>query len=513
MLLIFLSGWCECCADFYGGGCVKRYTWRLFLVFCLSGILVFLGSRDSFALDPMFELDTKVLGGKKQAGPKAGEPMPKAPAEGVSRPKLQTDQSAPGRTKRKPGVRGEISRKPSSRRKASGSVSAGQRKKARRIPRTFSGATVRPGVKRARSSKTAASGVVSQSFRMSAVKGQGIQWTRDVWDRILPQDRQESAPLVVQERNFSLSLDPERYPVLPAADGGKIVIDEARTLSPLVRTILREKDPGIRIVTGNPYDRKSFFSSVLAAAKFYSVEENFSIDFGTDPKLTVTSDYKIEKSAESLLKNDIVLVNLDGNRNGMPPPLLAFLDKEGFQVVESSPVFSEEPDGDKVLYSIEGSSQDTIVDALYSALSVRYEKNRDLLLDDGALSGVTLSVRADRYAESNNQKVVVSFSEANPVQYTLLRLLVLKGYRVVMLNPEDDFKVISEKLLPSMGVAAGYGMHPLWRQDGSPFNVSLSGFVVSEGGRSGTRKILTNVPIDPLLGELARYKGFEVIVK
>ena len=372
---------------------------------------------------------------------------------------------------------------------------------------------MQPGMKRAKSSKSLTSAAVSQSFRMPAVKGQGIQWTRDLWERILKQGRQEPAPLVVQERNFSLSLDPERYPVLPAADGGKIVIDEARTLSPLVKTILREKDPGIRIVTGNPDDRKSFFSTLLAAAKFYSVEENFSVDFGSDPKLTVKSDYKIERTSESLLKNDIVLVNLDGNRNGLPPPLLAFLDKEGFQVVESSPAFSEEPDGNKVLYSIEGSSQETIVDDLYSALSVHCEKNRDLLLDDGALSGVTLSVRADRYSERNNQKVVVSFSDANPVQYTLLRLLVLKGYRVVMLNPEDDFKEISEKLLPSMGVSAAYGMHPLWKQDGTSFNVHLSGFVVSEGGRSGPRKILTNVPIDPLVGELARYKGFDIIVK
>lgn len=498
---------------FYGGGCVKRYTWRLFLFFCCSSILVSLGSRDSFALDPMFELDTKALGGKEQSVPKAGEPVPKVPAEGISRPKPQTGQSATGSPKRKAGARGEIARTPSVRKKAFRSLSAGQRKKSRKTPRAFSDATARSGVKRTKSSQSATSGMVSQSFRMSAVKGQDIQWTRDIWDRILQQSRQETAPLVVQGRNFSLSLDPERYPVLPAADGGKIIIDEARTLSPLVKTILREKDPGIRIVTGPPRDRKSFFASLFAAARFYSVEENFSVNFGTDPKLTVTSDYKIEKTAESLLKNDIVLVNLDENRKGLPPPLLAFLDKEGFQVVESSPVSSEEPDGRKVLYRIEGSSQDTIVDDLYSALSVRYEKNRELLLDDGDLSGVTLSVRADRYSESNNQKVVVSFSEANPVQYTLLRLLVLKGYRVVMLNPEDDFKEISEKLLPSMGVAAAYGMHSLWKQDGTPFTVNLSGFLVAERGRGDTRKILTNVPIDPLVGELARYKGFDVIVK
>jgi len=346
---------------------------------------------------------------------------------------------------------------------------------------------------------------------MAAGRGGGIQWTKDVWGRIFQPVRHENGPLVVQGRNFSLSLDPERYPVLPAADGGKIVIDVGMNLSPLVKNILREKDPGIRIVTGNPDDRKIFFASLLAAAKFYSVEENFSVAFGSDPKLTVTSDFKIEKTSESLLKNDVVLVNIAGRRTGLPPPLLSFLAKEGFQVIDSASAFSEAPDGRKALYIIGGSNQDSIVDDLFSALSTPCEKNKALLLDDGTLSGVTLSVRADRYSESGNRKVVVAFTEENPVQYTLLRLLELKGYRVVMLNPEDDFREISEKVLSSLGLPAQYGIQPLWLQDETPFSVQLSGFTVVGRGRNGGRRLLTNLPIDPLVRDLARFKGFDVI--
>jgi len=301
--------------------------------------------------------------------------------------------------------------------------------------------------------------------------------------------------------------------VFPAADGGKIVIDTGMTLSPLVKTILREQDPGIRIVSEHPDNRRSFFSSLLAAARFYSVEENFSVNFGSDPKLTVTSDFKIEKTSDSLLKNDVTLVTLPGKRTSMPELLSSFLEKEGFQVIESSPSISTVPDGRKVLYSVQGSNQESIVDELFSALSVRYEKNRDLLLDDGALSGVSLSVRADRFSKSNGKKLVFSFSEENPVQYTLLRLLELKGYRVVILNPEDDFREISEKVLSSLGYPAVYGMQPLWEAAEAPFNVQLSGFVVAGNGRNGSRTFLTNVTVDPLVRELARYQGFDVIVK
>jgi len=36
-------------------------------------------------------------------------------------------------------------------------------------------------------------------------------------------------------------------------------------------------------------------ASLLAGARFYSVEENFSLDVGNDPKLTVRADFKIER--------------------------------------------------------------------------------------------------------------------------------------------------------------------------------------------------------------------------
>jgi hypothetical protein len=468
---------------------VKRYTLRLFLPFSVVFIVIAFAGSESFALNPIFELDTKALRGKEQTPQKSVTPVSEAPSAGVPNRK---SHSAAG-TKRL-------------------TVKHGPHGKTLRTSKPMARAKKPSRVKMRMPPKTASSGMVVHSFRMAAESDNVIKWTRKVWDRILQPGQHQSGPLVVQGSNYSLSLDPERYPVFPAADGGRIVIDAGMTLSPMIKTILREKDPGIRIVSENPDDRKSFFSSLLKAAKFYSVEENFSVDFGSDPKLTVSSDFKIEKTPESLMNDDVVLVNVAGNSRGMPTPLISFLDKEGFHVIGSSPAISEVPDGSKVLYRIEGSSQDSIVDDLFSALSTPCEKNKNLVLDDGELSGVTLSVRAARYSEYNNRKVVVSFSEENPVQYTLLRLLELKGYRVVMLNPEDDFREISEKVISALGLPAVYGMYPLWAPDGTPFSIQLSGFVVVSG-RNGARRFLTNVPIDPLVGDLARYKGFEVIEK
>jgi predicted nuclease with RNAse H fold len=319
------------------------------------------------------------------------------------------------------------------------------------------------------------------------------------------------APLRVEGGNFSLSLDPERYPLLPAADGGKILIDAEGALPPYVKEILREKEPGVRIVTERPANSKRFFTALLAAAGFYSVEEDFAVHLGTDPKVTVTSDFKIEKNQESLLNNDVFLLNVSEARTGLPPSLVSHMEKEGFHVIElfpSSPAGT--PAARHVLYSISSETQQGIVDAILSAFSFSAASNRDIALDDGSLSGVSLSVRADRYIETAGGNVLLSFSDANPVQYTLFKLLQLKGYQVVTIHPTDDFRKVSEKVLSALKISASFGIHHLGDPRGTPVDVQLSGFVAR--GTNGNT-ILTNVGVDSLVREIAGFKGYSVIDK
>lgn len=340
-----------------------------------------------------------------------------------------------------------------------------------------------------------------------------IRRAREVWDRLLISGGTERFPLSLEGGNFSLTLDPEKYPVFPAADGGRIILDLQKTLPPLVKAIIVEKDPRVRIVTGGQSDRRAVFRSLFAAAGFYSVEEGFSFSFGTDPKVTVTSDFKVEKNADSLPASDVFLVNVTERRMGMPTSLASFLEKEGFHLVDfSPPPASVAVDGSRVLLSITDGSRKGIADALLEALSVNVQRDRDIELDDGSRSGVTLTVRADRYHEANGRKIVFSFAEADPVQFTLLKLLEIRGYRVVMLHPDDDFRAISRKILSAFRVSASYGNHHLWNPLESSFDLQISGFML-RGGCGGETVLLTNVPLDPLSRDLAGFKGYEVIEK
>jgi hypothetical protein len=341
-----------------------------------------------------------------------------------------------------------------------------------------------------------------------------IQLSRTAWSRIVPDGAMQQTPLRVEGGNFSLSLDPERYPLFPAADGGKILVDTEGTLPPFVKEILREKEPTVRIVSETPSNRKRFFSALLAAAHFYSVEENFAVHFGTDPKVTVTSDFKIEKNQESLLKNDVILLSIAETRMEMPHSLTSQLEKEGFHVVELSP---RPPDNlsvaRHVLYNVTAETQQGVTDAILSAFSFSAVSDRSIELDDGALSGVRLSVRADRYLEAAGRKVILSFSEVNPVQYTLLKLLQLKGYQVVTIHPADDFRKVSEKVLSALKIPASFGMHHLGDSQDSSVDIQLSGFVIRGIAGMEGNAFLTNVAVDTLTREIAGIKGYTVIDK
>jgi hypothetical protein len=176
---------------------------------------------------------------------------------------------------------------------------------------------------------------------------------RVFWGRIVPQEQDKNEPVEVAGRNFSLSLDPSRFPILPTVDGGQILLDVHDSLPLHVKALIRDEEPKVRIVSQNPSRRKEFIRELISVADFYSVEEDFTVEYGVDPELTVVYDYKIEPTSDSPLRNETFLLNIDGNRSPMPETLKHFLLRDGFHVLESSRSSRvTDPVGEKVLYSI-----------------------------------------------------------------------------------------------------------------------------------------------------------------
>jgi hypothetical protein len=233
------------------------------------------------------------------------------------------------------------------------------------------------------------------------------------------------------------------------------------------------------------------------------------MEFGVDPKLTVKADFKIEKTAESLIKQDVVLVN--SGRTSLPPLLGEFLKKEGFSLYE--PFASLKPfaqHDSRTIHHISAKKQPEIIDSILSAFSVASEHDRrvDMFADDN--NGISLSVKAERYFERSGRRYVVTSFDGDPINYTLFRILETRGYNVVILDPTDDFRKISEKIISRMKIKGAYAQHSLLEDGSAGYSLLMSGFKLDDALLPGGGIILTDRAMDRIVRDLLTENGFNI---
>lgn len=334
----------------------------------------------------------------------------------------------------------------------------------------------------------------------------------EIWNSIVPPKNEQLKPLALQTSTFSLTLDPERYPMFARMDGGRIVLDQNGSIPPLVKSLIEDKDTSVRIVTESPSGNRYFMAALLENAGFYSVEENFTMEFGVDPKLTVQADFKVEKTPESLIKQDVVLVN--SGRTSLPPSLGVFLKKEGFSLYE--PFASLKPFAQRdsrTIHSVSAKNQPETIDAILSAFSVSPVRDRRVDVFSADNNGISLSVKAERYFERGGQRFVVTSFDGDPVNYTLFRILETKGYSVVILEAQDDFRRISEKLISRMKIKGAFAQHNLVHDGSAGYSLSMSGFKLDDAQLPGGGIFLTDRVMDRIVRDLFTENGFTLTTK
>lgn len=358
----------------------------------------------------------------------------------------------------------------------------------------------------------------SQTFRLeSPVVALSEQETvtrlKEAWDNIVPSNNSVLKPLTIQSPTFSLTLDPNRYPIFATLDGARILLDQNATIPPLVKSLIEEKDPTVRIVSESPANAKSFLAAMLGAAGFYSVEENFNLQFGADPKLTVYSDFKIEKTPESVIKQDVVLLNC--SQAALPMPLDEFLKNEGFKVYEPFALAKTFPADNPTqrIFQIVSNDQSGIVAEVLNALEISYRNDRHIDVFATDNNGISLSVKAERYFERDGQRFVITSFDGDPVTYTLFRILETKGYKVIMLEKQDDFRKVSEKILSRLHIQGGYAQHNIGPGKVSNYSLQMSGFKLEGTGVPGGSIFLTNLTLDRIIRDLLKENGYSVHVK
>jgi LysM repeat protein len=336
---------------------------------------------------------------------------------------------------------------------------------------------------------------------------------RIAWDKLVPSDSKTTQPIRFESSSFSLELDPQRFPVFAAEGGGRIILDSGSAISPLVKSLIISRDPAVRIVSGPLADRKRVLGAMLESAGFYSVESDFGLEFGTDPKLRFNSDFKVEKQADSLIRQDVVLVS-SGNY-AVPATLNRFLLQEGFSLLE--PFANDVPGISRSpllpLLQIGATSPGQVVDTLLTKLNLPYQSQHKLDVFASDKNGISLSVNVDRAFEKSGKKFAVTVFDGNPVNYTLFRILETKGYKVIVLENRDDFHRITEKMMTSMQIPVEFSKHKMWQDTGINYSIQLSGFKIESPAVPGGYLFLTDRPLDPIIRDLLKENGYSIEVK
>lgn len=506
---------------------IMSYRTTVFLLPAIYLMMIASSLTCAHAMDPRFELDPAAL--KKNLPPKAvAAPVPESAAK-TAAPTATKGEAAytvkKGDTltkilirdfgmsrKRARAIVPEIKRR--NQLNGSGRLKAGDQIV---IPLLAKGEKRRqkpargPKMKRGTGGESGSTIHSLSLFRSSPeISGDVIGEARLVWNKLLPGKVTGKEPYAIRGKSFSLDLDPKRFPVFPAASGGKILVEAGGKLSPLVRSLIEQNDPGTRFVSYSPGNKRRFFADILAAAGFYSVEEDFSVSFGSDPKLTVTTDFKVENDPDSPLEHDIFLFNTSTRRGSFPPVLTEYMAGQGFRILDTS-VDGKGRERRKtgVIGIMTETEPSAVADMLLSALNLRYERNREVSLLSLGDDGVGLRVKADRYFEKNGEKYVVSVFRGDPENYTLLRILESMHYRVVMLNPDENARSVTTKLLTQLHLPGQYAMQEMLPDSDLPYSIRMSGIIVNSPANPG-KLFLTETRPDPVITELLQLNGYSI---
>jgi LysM repeat protein len=354
---------------------------------------------------------------------------------------------------------------------------------------------------------------VKQVFKLESpvaiFEKEAVNDVQTMWNQLVPSTPLQQKPLALQTSTFSLTIEPEHYPMFARIDGGRIVLDQNGTIPTLVKALVESKDSSVRIVSEEPSASKHFMASLLNAAGFYSVEENFSMDYGVDPKLTMQFDFKVEKTAESLITQDVALVN--SGRTILSPILGEFLKKQGFSLHE--PFASLKPvnqHDSRTIYSVSSKKQSEVIDSILNAFSVSPERNRRVDVFSAGNNGFSLSVNTELFFERDGQRIVVTSFDGDPINYTLFRILETKGYSVVILEAADDFRKISEKLISRMKIKGAFAHHDLLKDRTSGYSLQMSGFKLDDTKLPTGGIFLTDRSMDAIVRDLFIENGFTI---
>ncbi len=198
----------------------------VFLFIATLSLSVLFDCSLSYAIDPRFELDPGML---QQKLPPKTPPVSqtKAPASlkgytGGTSDNAKQNVSHPMKRRNGP----IITKRPEAEKHIVSQSSANKTRRGPRLARSVKGGAPKLSENRAVGHRFAL-------FKGSAeTVDEGMENARLVWDTLMPVQNRSDKSFSIKEKNYTLDLSPDRFPLFPAADGGKILVEAWGNLSP-----------------------------------------------------------------------------------------------------------------------------------------------------------------------------------------------------------------------------------------------------------------------------------------
>ncbi len=186
----------------------------------------------------------------------------------------------------------------------------------------------------------------------------------------------------------------------------------------------------------------------------------------------------------------------------VPPPVTPLAEQVNAPAPQAAPVPDRPAQAVRVaLHPVLAKDMDGMVDRLLDLLAPGWGRNRIVETGRESTDGSYMSIKVDRFFEQLGHRYIVS-SESDPLTLTMLRLLEVKGDRVINIGREDGVTAVASRLAAKMELPRREGDFRVKCLDLPGGEFQLRGVWVSPAAPYGQQLLITGDQVPNCTAEL-----------
>jgi hypothetical protein len=314
----------------------------------------------------------------------------------------------------------------------------------------------------------------------------------------------------------TLRLDTDRYPMVSLGSGGVLIFDPRNTVSPAVKDLIEASWPSYRVVRlGDAPSGEEALDRALRASGYHAVSRFKEVTLGGDVRLTLSCDWLVEKTPDSILEDGLYAVNYARHpREVFPEQIVAYAGRRNIRVVNllATPAGEPPPEpvqpGNAVAESLRSADSLALVDRVLTRLGLPFQRNQEVSVPADGEGGLSATLNA-RWLVAGPRQLVIGPEE---LPAPLAALLAERGF---------DHLAIDGRLPPGEAVAAlltalrlehtapTVVLSPAGTQGKEKFSITLPGVFLRRARES---LLFTRVAPDELILAFLASRGVRVIL-